>query len=184
MMQMLVFVPGLGVSSSGNQNWIRIAGFTMQPSEFLKLSLALWIAFVLLRKRTRLAIWHHVFIPVVPVSALVIATVMGGDDLGTAMVLVLIVLGCLFFSGAKLRIFILPMLIGVAVVAAYAYTSENRMRRIMDLFSDECDIQRECYQATHGVWGWPAAGSSGWGSATPRRSTAGCRTPRTTTSSR
>lgn len=162
-LQMLVFVPGLGIESSGNRNWIRIGGFTMQPSEFLKLSLALWIAFVLLRKQTRLAIWHHVFIPVVPVSALVIGAVMGGEDLGTAMVLVLIVLGCLFFSGVKLRVFILPVLVGIAVVAAYALTSENRMRRIMTLFSTECDYINECYQSTHGIWGLAGGGIFGLG---------------------
>lgn len=162
-LQLLVFVPGLGVASGGNHNWISIAGFTLQPSEFLKLSIALWIAFVLLRKQTRLAIWHHVFIPVVPVSALAIGTVMGGHDLGTAMVLVLIVLGCLFFAGVKLRIFILPLVAGLLVVLAYAVTSENRMRRIMDLFSSECDYFRECYQATHGIWGLAGGGIFGLG---------------------
>lgn len=162
-LQLLVFVPGIGISSSGNSNWIRIGGSTLQPSEFMKLSLALWIAFVLLRKQTRLAIWHHVFIPVVPVSALVIGTVMGGEDLGTAMVLVLIVLGCLFFSGVKLRIFILPLVVGVIVVAAYALTSENRMRRIQALFSAECDYARECYQSTHGIWGLAGGGIFGAG---------------------
>ena len=162
-LQLLVFIPGLGVASGGNHNWISIAGFTLQPSEFLKLSIALWIAFVLLRKQTRLAIWHHVFIPVVPVSALVIGAVMGGHDLGTAIVLVLVVLGCLFFAGVKLRIFILPLVAGLIVVLGYAVTSENRMRRIMDLFSSECDYFRECYQATHGIWGLAGGGVFGLG---------------------
>ncbi|HJG52385.1 MAG TPA: FtsW/RodA/SpoVE family cell cycle protein, partial [Brachybacterium faecium] len=40
LLQCLVFVPGLGVAADGNQNWIRIAGQTLQPSEFLKLALA------------------------------------------------------------------------------------------------------------------------------------------------
>src|SRR5690606_33450063 len=42
LLQLLVFTP-LGVGSGGNLNWIEIAGFTVQPSEFLKLALALWI---------------------------------------------------------------------------------------------------------------------------------------------
>ena len=162
-LQLLVFVPGLGISSSGNSNWIRIGSFTMQPSEFMKLSLALWIAFVLLRKQTRLAIWHHVFIPVVPVSALAIGTVMGGKDLGTAMVLVLVVLGCLFFAGVKLRIFILPVILGIVAVGILAVTSENRMGRIMTLFDTECDVLNECYQSTHGIWGLAGGGIFGLG---------------------
>ena len=53
----------------GNRNWIIIAGFTAQPSEFLKLGLALWVGYVLYRKQTLLALWRHVYIPVVPVVA-------------------------------------------------------------------------------------------------------------------
>ena len=51
-----------------------------------------------------------------------IATVLAGDDLGTAMILVLIVLGALFFSGVKLRIFILPLL------ASSAWSPSSRSR--------------------------------------------------------
>ncbi|QMU98465.1 putative lipid II flippase FtsW [Microbacterium esteraromaticum] len=163
-LQLLVFVPGLRVSSYGNTNWIRIAGFQLQPSEFLKLTLALWIAYVLLRKRARLGIWHHVFIPVVPVSVLVVGTVIGANDLGTAMVLVLITLGCLFFAGVKLRLFILPLIGGVIAVLGYALTSDNRMKRIMSAFNPEaCDPTRECYQAVHGMWGMANGGIFGVG---------------------
>ncbi|MEV8219203.1 putative peptidoglycan glycosyltransferase FtsW [Microbacterium sp. NPDC077391] len=163
-LQLLVFVPGLRVSSYGNTNWVNIAGFQLQPSEFLKLALALWIAFVLLRKRARLGIWHHVFIPVVPVSIMAIGTVIGGEDLGTAMVLVLIVLGALFFAGVKLRLFILPLIGGIVAVLGYALTSENRMKRILSAFSPEsCDPTRECYQAVHGMWGMANGGIFGVG---------------------
>ncbi|MEV7633213.1 putative lipid II flippase FtsW [Microbacterium sp. NPDC089318] len=163
-LQLLVFVPGLRVSSYGNTNWINIAGIQLQPSEFLKLALALWIAFVLLRKRARLGIWHHVFVPVVPVSALVIGTVIGGGDLGTAMVLVLIMLGCLFFSGVKLRLFILPLVGGLVAVLFYALSSKNRMDRILSAFNpDDCDKTGPCYQAVHGIWGMANGGIFGVG---------------------
>lgn len=168
LMQLLVFTP-LGVGSGGNRNWIDIAGFTLQPSEFLKLALALWIAYVLLRKRTRLAVWHHVFIPVVPVSVLVIGSVMAGEDLGTAMVLVLVLLACLFFSGVKLRLFILPLLGGAGAVLFYALSSDNRMRRITALCANvDPAVDRQtydgiCYQAIHGFWGMATGGIFGLG---------------------
>ena len=46
--QLLVFTP-LGVENDGNRNWIVIGGIQAQPSEFLKLALALWLGFVLFR---------------------------------------------------------------------------------------------------------------------------------------
>lgn len=168
MFQLLVFVPGLGVNNDGNQNWVNIAGLQMQPAEFLKLSLALWLGYVLYRKQTLLGLWRHVFIPVVPVGGLVIGTVLGGRDLGTAMILMAILLGCLFFSGVKLRIFVLPVLVVLAVVAVFAVTSPNRMARILSNFNVdtlECYYAAvgDCYQAVHGVWGLANGGIFGLG---------------------
>lgn len=162
-LQLLVFTP-LGWEFQGNRNWIRIAGYTLQPSEFLKLALALWLGFILYRKRTLLASWSHVFIPLVPVSALVIGTVLAGEDLGTAMILVLIVLGALFFSGVRLRIFILPLVAAVVAVAALAVTSPNRMTRILSFLDTECaDYYDTCYQPLHGIWALAEGGVFGLG---------------------
>ncbi|WP_448720686.1 putative lipid II flippase FtsW [Microbacterium natoriense] len=161
-LQMLVFTP-LGIEDAGNRNWIKIAGFTLQPSEFLKLALAVWIGYVLMRKQTMLGTWHQVFIPVVPVSALAIGTVLAGKDLGTSMVLVLIMLGCLFFSGVKLRLFIIPVILGVLSVLALALTSDDRMRRITAVCSDMSDYEKNCYQSIHGMWGMATGGIFGVG---------------------
>ncbi|WP_251449481.1 putative lipid II flippase FtsW [Microbacterium sp. Marseille-Q6648] len=162
--QLLVFTP-LGVTANGNRNWIMIAGLQAQPAEFLKLALALWLGFVLFRKRSLLTKWQHVFIPVVPVAGLVIATVLAGSDLGTAMVLFLIVLGALFFSGVRLRLFALPALLVLGAVAALAVTSPDRMRRIMSFLNPDClaDYYGDCYQPLHGIWGLAGGGIFGLG---------------------
>lgn len=162
LLQLLVFTP-LGIEDAGNRNWIRIAGFSMQPSEFLKLALALWIAYVLLRKRTLLGVWRHVFIPVIPVGVLVIGTVMAGRDLGTSMVLVAILLGCLFFAGVKLRLFIIPVILGIAGVVALAIVSPDRMRRITVVCTDMSNYENDCYQSIHAVWGMANGGIFGLG---------------------
>ncbi|GAA2016080.1 putative lipid II flippase FtsW [Microbacterium ulmi] len=163
--QMLVFVPGLGVSANGNRNWIAIGGFQAQPSEFLKLALALWLGYVLFRKQNLLTKWQHVLIPVVPVAGIVMATVIGGHDLGTVIILVLIVLGALFFSGARLRLFVLPAILGLGALAAYAVTSADRMRRIMSFLNADClaDYYGDCYQPLHGIWGLASGGVFGLG---------------------
>jgi cell division protein FtsW len=162
--QLLVFTP-LGVSAHGNRNWIMIAGVQAQPAEFLKLGLALWLGYVLFRKQTLLGLWRHVYIPVVPVTIAVIATVLAGQDLGTAMILVLIVLGGLFFSGVKLRIFILPAIAAVLAVGVVAVTNPNRLARIMSFLDQNCiaDYFDSCYQPLHGVWGLAGGGIFGLG---------------------
>jgi len=162
--QLTVFTP-LGIVNDGNRNWISIAGLQAQPAEFLKIALALWLGYVLARKQTLLGLWRHVFIPVVPVSAAVIATDLAGHDLGTAMILFLIVLACLFFSGVKLRIFIIPMLLAAGVVAYLAVASSNRMQRILSFLNPNCidSYYNECYQPLHGIWGLASGGVFGVG---------------------
>lgn len=164
--QLLVFVPGIGIDNDGNRNWIAIGGFQMQPAEFLKVSLALWMGYVLYRKRTLLTSWRHVFIPIVPVGLVIIGLVaVGSRDLGTGMVLMAILLGCLFFSGVRLRMFVLPLLLVVVGAAALAVLSPNRMMRIMsflDVDSKSCYYD-DCYQALHGVWGLASGGFFGLG---------------------
>ncbi|MBF4561110.1 putative lipid II flippase FtsW [Microbacterium sp. VKM Ac-2870] len=168
--QMLVFVPGLGVANDGNQNWIQIGGVQAQPSEFLKIALALWLGYVLFRKQTLLGSWTHVFIPVVPVGGLVIGLVaVGSEDLGTGMILMAILLGCLFFSGVKLRIFIIPLVVVVFAAVFFAVTSPNRMARIMSSLVnfDSMDCYNaasgDCYQAVHGIWALANGGLFGLG---------------------
>lgn len=164
--QMLIYTP-LGYTNDGNRNWVHIAGIQAQPAEFLKLALALWIGLVLYRKRTLLGDWRHVFIPVVPVAALALATVMGGGDLGTSMILMLIVLACLFFSGVKLRVFIIPLVVTAAIVALFAIKSPNRMRRILSFLNANClepsQYYDHCYQAMHGIFGLAGGGVFGVG---------------------
>jgi len=163
-LQLLVFTP-LGFEDGGNRNWIMIAGNQLQPSEFLKLAFALWLAYVLYRKQTLLGDWRHVFIPVVPVAIIVIGSVVAGKDLGTAMILVLILLAALFFSGVRLRIFVIPLVLAVGAVAFLAITSPDRMRRIMSFMNPDClaDYYGDCYQPLHGIWGLASGGVFGLG---------------------
>ena len=104
-------------------------------------------------------------IPLVPVAILVIGLVLAGRDLGTAMILALIALGALFFSGVKLRIFILPAIAAAVAMAGFAISSPNRMRRIMSFLDPNCvaDYFDSCYQPLHGVWGLAGGGIFGLG---------------------
>ena len=105
-MQLLVFVPGLGVTVNGNRNWLRlIPGLQLQPSEFGKLGIILYGASVLTVKRRLLGDWKHAVIPVVPAAGVVIALVLAGGDLGTTFVLIGILFSILWTSGISARLF-------------------------------------------------------------------------------
>ncbi len=163
--QMLIYTP-LAVHADGNTSWVNIGGIQAQPAEFLKLATAIWIGFILARKEKLLHRPMHFWIPLAPVVALVLASVLGGQDLGTAMVLGLVVLSALFFAGVRLRFLLIPIVIAVVGVAALAIASPNRMHRITSFLDPNCDIGAylgACDQQVHGLWALANGGLFGVG---------------------
>jgi cell division protein FtsW len=172
LVQLLVFVPGIGITDGGNSNWIRIAGFSMQPSEFVKLALVVWLAAVLTTKAARLHEWKHVFVPIAPVGGLAIGLVLVGGDLGTAGVMLLLVLGALFFAGVKLRIVGAWIALVAFVAFAFLMVSDGNRRHRIDAWLSGCsadavdvtvDIERFCWQPQHGWWALADGGVFGVG---------------------
>src|SRR4051812_45307021 len=77
---------GLCVTVNGNTTWLGVGPFVIQPAEIAKLAIVVWAAHVYARKDKRLHSFHEVCVPVVPGVVAVIALVVVGHDLGTALV--------------------------------------------------------------------------------------------------
>ncbi|GAA1122334.1 putative lipid II flippase FtsW [Citricoccus alkalitolerans] len=155
----LVLTP-LGHEVNGNQNWLKIGSFTAQPSEAAKLALALWAAVVLERKAKLIGQLKHSIVPVIfPVGAILLGLIMVGRDLGTAMVIMMILAAVLFLAGARLRYFLIAGGIGALGAGIMALTSANRAVRIQ-AWMGNCEFPTEpCYQPDHGMY---ALASGGW----------------------
>jgi len=161
-LQLIVFTP-LGDAQGGNRNWFYIGGMSIQPSEFLKAGLVLWLAYILFRKRALLDRFWHFAIPALPAAGLAMATVLAGEDLGTVMVMAVLTFGTMYFAGVKLR-FLGPIVIGgAAIVTIFVVTSQNRMERLLAVFDPDCDPAGQCYQPYHGLWGLAGGGIFGRG---------------------
>jgi cell division protein FtsW len=152
-LQLLVFT-GLGGSGGGNRNWVNFGFFQAQPSELIKLALIVWMGYVLSRKAALLDDWRHVLLPIGPVAALAILLVLGGDDLGTAIIMLFIVFGALFLAGIKLQYLLFVGTIISAFGIAFAFSGGSRARRIT-AWIQGCppdDPLDSCWQSTHGTW--------------------------------
>ncbi|MDC5697862.1 putative lipid II flippase FtsW [Intrasporangium calvum] len=162
LLQAAVFIPGLGVTSGGNRNWLALGPVQVQPSEFAKLALVLTGATIFANKGSLAGNWLHAVLPyVLPISAVVLSLTLAGQDLGTGLVMGLIVTGVLFVAGAPKRLFVAG---GLAVVAGIGYlvaTSSNRMNRISNWLDPECqsDPDSWCGQSVHGMY---ALADGGW----------------------
>lgn len=176
-LQALVFTP-LGVGEyQGNNNWIMIGGRTLQPSEFGKIALVVFGAAILTTKRRVIHRIGHALIPfVLPFGLGLVGLVLMGNDLGTAMILVAIIVGLLWTAGLPGRWF---MWLGAGAGAAVIYLavgSANRMQRIQVWIGGICDNPHAanggCFQKVHAEYalahgGWWGVGLGGsrekWG---------------------
>ncbi len=161
-LQTLVLVTPLGRTVNGNRNWLALGPVQFQPSEFAKLALVLVGAMVFANKGALVARPVHVLLPyVIPVAAVVLALVLAGHDLGTAIVLLMIVAAVLAVAGAPMWLFGAGAMLGLAGVAVMVLTSDNRMTRITSFLSPECqsDPNGLCGQSVHGMY---ALADGGW----------------------
>ena len=162
-LQLLVFTP-LGYESGGNRNWLNLGFTTAQPSELIKVAIAIWLGVYLppIIERNGRENWR-VLIPLIPVF-LVLGLVLAGGDLGTVIVLFMIILGCLTFSGVAKRVIAIPVLFGVFGVFVMSITSPNRMARILSFLNANCvDYTNACWQPLHGKWALANGGFFGVG---------------------
>ena len=157
-------VPFIGISVNGNTNWISIAGFTLQPSEFLKLALVMYMAWFISNREYEMDDPKRVTLPLIAVGGAAILLVMAGGDLGTALIFGFIIFGVLILSGAPIKTLGQVALVGAALAAIAAATSASRMARITAwLNPGSASSEAFNWQYEHGTWALAAGGIFGVG---------------------
>ncbi len=97
---LLLLTPFIGVTINGADRWIRIFGFTIQPSEFAKLSLMGTIAFMLSRQTEKNERTMFKWMIILTAAVSVIIAV---DNLSTAVLLFFVVFLMMFIGNVKIR---------------------------------------------------------------------------------
>lgn len=146
-MQLAVVV--VGVEVNGNRNWLKFpGGVQIQPAEFSKLAIIMWLAWVYSRHGDiSRSIWRTLFPSIYGVGALVLLIMLGGD-MGTAMVYGFIFVGMMWLAGAS-RSSLLKIGGAFAALALVGVlSSANRVARIFGVWGS-C-TNANCDQANSG----------------------------------
>lgn len=159
-LQTAVFLPGIGHGEGGNFSWLTIGPITMQPAELAKLALALWLATVLSRKQEFLDKPIHVIVPGGLGALASLSLVLAGRDVGTALIVMMVIAGAFFMAGLSMRWFAAAGLGVVLLLIGLVQSSPSRMARVGFFLSGEDDPQNVGYQVKHGL---RALGTGGWG---------------------
>ena len=165
-LQFLTVATPLGSEHGGNRNWITIGPFTGQPSELVKVSLVIWLGYILFKKREVMDNWRELLVPIVPIGGAAIGLVLLGGDLGTSIILTSIVMGAVFFAGVRLRFLAVPVLL-LGIAGAIAAASRGSRQERIQAFLNGCktpdDHLGTCWQTVHGWWALASGGFFGVG---------------------
>lgn len=161
-LQYLVLTP-LGMSSRGNNNWVNLGGFTLQPSEFLKLAAALWLAVMVgSLSRSDMTDLKKVAWPAGAGAMIALFGVLAGRDMGTAIIFVLMYVVLFWLAGIPGK-WITVLIICVGIVAVILIAAEpSRLNRVADYFSN-LFVTPDVYDPTQSEYAMWAFGTGGIG---------------------
>ncbi|NJK89363.1 MAG: putative lipid II flippase FtsW [Myxococcales bacterium] len=155
-----VFVPGVGRKANGAARWIAFGPLSLQPAELAKLSVAVYLANILAKKREQVSSFSMGFFPPVAIVGAIALMVLLQPDFGTAAVLMVMLAGTLFVAGAKVAYLVFAVSATVPVALHYVLTREHARQRIRAF------LDPEAYRADFGYQAWESLLSFGSGGIT------------------
>ena len=127
----LVFIPYIGREINGAYRWIRILGFSFQPSELIKFSLIIYISSYCIRKYDEFREeWLGFFKPVFLVT-LSILLILLEPDLGSSVVIFTVCFSILFIAGAPMKHLLSIFFVGLLTFIGLIFTASYRIKRIL-----------------------------------------------------
>lgn len=159
----LVLHPAIGLRVSGSTRWLGLGPFRFQPSELMKVALLLLAADVIARKQGRLHSLKELIVPVGLISCGAVLLVMLQPDLGTTVVLALIVFAILWVGGTSLPIIGALGTTGLIGVLGLSLTEGYRRARLLSFLDPFKDRMNSGYQAVQSMIALGSGGMFGVG---------------------
>jgi cell division protein FtsW len=155
----LVLLPFVGHMAGGARRWINLGPFSLQPAEAAKLALVLYLAHSLAKKRDKVRMFSIGFLPHLVVAGAMMALCLLEKDLGTCVVMGLVLFVMLFAAGAKvsylLGAFFLSLPLGWKAIAGTPYRLE-RILAWLDPFAHRRGAGYQMWESMVGI------GNGGW----------------------
>jgi cell division protein FtsW len=154
---------------NGARRWIRLGGFSMQPSEIAKLSLALFLARFLEKRAGEEASFWKTFLPCFLALGVVAGLVAKETDLGTALMLAIICFTMCFAAGMRPRHLVYALVPALLFVGKMLIFTPFRWRRLISFVDPWADQQGAGYQVVQSLIAVGSGGTHGLGFAQGRQ---------------
>jgi len=154
---------------NGARRWIKLSGFSAQPSEVAKLSLALFLAYFLERRAGQEESFWKTFLPCIFVLGIIAGLVVKEPDLGTALMLAIICLTICFAAGVRPRHMVYASVPALLFVGKMLVFTPFRMKRLAAFIDPWADSQGTGYQVVQSLIAVGSGGQHGLGFAQGRQ---------------
>ncbi|HTA94652.1 MAG TPA: putative lipid II flippase FtsW [Verrucomicrobiae bacterium] len=158
-----VFVPHIGIKLNGAHRWISKFGFTFQPSELVKITLIVMLAWYCDRSQRKMDTFKRGIIFPSIIIAFALGLIFVEPDRGTTILLAAVSGMMLLVAGVQLKHLLLPALAGAAALAVSILHSPMRMNRIAAWLHPQDHLNGAALQAHQSMIALGAGGVTGLG---------------------
>jgi cell division protein FtsW len=153
----------LGLTINGAARWIDLGPLTIQPSEFVKVALVLWLSYSLAKKSLKIKSFSIGFLPHLLIPGAVILLCLLQPDFGTAVVIAVLAFSLLFVAGAKLGYIMAAGIVAAPIAYLLVAGSEYRLKRLLTFLDPLSTRFGDGYQLSQSLFGFGAGGLTGVG---------------------
>jgi len=159
----LVIIPGVGVSINGSRRWLNVLGLSMQPSEFAKYAMVIFMAGALDRLGGGIRKLFTGVVPVLMVPGVMFLLILEQPNLSTGGSILICALAMLFCAGLKKRHIALLGTGGLILGAFYAWSAPYRRERLLSFRDPFAKMSDEGYQLSQSLIALGSGGIFGMG---------------------
>jgi cell division protein FtsW len=159
----LVLIPHIGLDSGGARRWLGAGAFSLQPSEFAKLALVLYLAAALSSKGERVRSLVNGVVPLALVTALLAMLVLKEPDMGTASLLTFTAGAMLFAAGARIVHLLMVLMVTAPWVVLLVMHDAYKRARILAFLNPWKDTQDKGFQIVQSLLALGSGGPFGVG---------------------
>lgn len=159
----LVLIPGIGQVRNGSRSWFGIGSLGIQPSEAAKIGLIIFVSKYLSNNQKSVNKFIKGLLPIILVILAFFGLILLEPDFGTAMVMVLSLVGLLFASTTNLSFFIKAGILGIAGVAGIIVVAPYRVSRILSFLNPWQDPLGSGFQIIQSLYAIGPGGLLGQG---------------------
>ena len=147
----LVLIPGIGRVVGGSRRWLSLFVINLQPSEFMKLFAAMYVADYTVRKGALMGSFMKGFMPMLAVMLLVGGLLLREPDFGAFAVIAAISISILWLGGINGKIFAGLIVLLVIGFVLLIWSSPYRLERVIGFMDPWADPYGKGYQLSHAL---------------------------------